>query len=109
MLGATDLQRSVAFYRDRLGLQIAGEHPGFAFFDAGGITLGLSTGLAQAVTTGPGDVELVFGVHHVRTEFQALQSRGVEFTVEPRAVNGPNWAANFKDPDGHILSIYGAE
>lgn len=109
MLGATDLQSSVAFYRDRLSLQITGEHAGFAFFDAGGVTLALSEGLARAVLGVAGAVEVVFSVDHVRTEFQALQSRGIEFTTEPRAVHGPNWAANFKDPDGHILSIFGPE
>ncbi|MGH9791454.1 MAG: VOC family protein, partial [Candidatus Acidiferrales bacterium] len=34
MLGVTDLPRSVAFYRDKLGLQPQGEVPGeFAFFN----------------------------------------------------------------------------
>ena len=40
---------------------------------------------------------------------EALAARGVEFTHEPRNVTGPLWAANFNDPDGHKLSVFGPE
>ena len=33
--------------------------------------------------------------------------QGVEFFQEPRQISGPNWGAGFRDPDGHILSIFG--
>lgn len=109
MLGITDLEKSVAFYRDRLGLQLTGQHEGFAFFDAGGITLALSLSLARAISQGPGAAEVVFSVEHVRAAYEALRTAGVEFASEPRAVAGPMWAANFHDPDGHLLSVFGPE
>jgi predicted enzyme related to lactoylglutathione lyase len=28
---------------------------------------------------------------------------------EPHPVSGNSWAASFRDPDGHILSIFGAD
>ena len=35
--------------------------------------------------------------------------RGVTFLNEPRCVDGVSWAADFSDPDGHVLSIFGPE
>lgn len=109
MLGIADLEKSVAFYRDRLGLKLTAQFEGFAFFDGGGVTLALSRGLAQAVGKGPGAMEVVFAVEHVRLAYEALRQAGVEFINEPRAVSGPNWATDFHDPDGHILSVFGPE
>jgi catechol 2,3-dioxygenase-like lactoylglutathione lyase family enzyme len=109
MLGVTDIEKSVPFYRDRLGLKLSAQFEGFAFFDAGSVTLALSGGLARATGRGAGATEIVFSVEHIRRAFEALCTAGVEFSGEPRVVSGPNWAANFRDPDGHILSIFGPE
>jgi len=109
MLGVESTARSLAFYRDKLGLPVQSEHEGFAFLDAGGFTLALSEGLARACDSRVGATELVFGVEDVRAAYESLKSKGVEFTHEPRAVAGPMFAANFIDPDGHRLSIFGPE
>jgi catechol 2,3-dioxygenase-like lactoylglutathione lyase family enzyme len=108
MLGIADLEKSVAFYRDRLGLKLLAQFEGFAFLD-GGVTLVLSRALAQALGKGPGDTEVIFSVEHVRAAYDALRSQGVEFSNEPRVVSPGNWAANFHDPDGHVLSVFGPE
>lgn len=109
MLGVADLGRSVAFYRDKLGLTVKQEIPGFAFLDGGSVTLCLSQPLARATGRGAGATEIVFSVDDLRAAFEALRSRGVQFTHEPRNVSGPMWAANFEDPDNHKLSIFGPE
>jgi catechol 2,3-dioxygenase-like lactoylglutathione lyase family enzyme len=109
MLGVADTEKSVPFYRDRLGLKLSARFEDFAFFDTGGVTLALSGGLARATGKGAGAVEIVFSVEHIRQAYQSLRAAGVEFSGEPRVVSGPNWAANFRDPDGHILSIFGPE
>jgi catechol 2,3-dioxygenase-like lactoylglutathione lyase family enzyme len=109
MLGTKDLERSLAFYRDRLGLTVQTEIPGFAFLDGGGVRLALSEEIARVSEHTAGATEVVFLVEGVRAAFEGLQGQGVEFTREPRAVAGPMWAANFNDPDGHRLSIFGAE
>jgi catechol 2,3-dioxygenase-like lactoylglutathione lyase family enzyme len=109
MLGVESTALSLTFYRDKLGLIVQSEHPGFAFLDAGGFTLALSEGLARASETRVGATELVFGVEDVRAAYESLKSKGIEFTHEPRAVAGPMFAANFTDPDGHRLSIFGPE
>jgi catechol 2,3-dioxygenase-like lactoylglutathione lyase family enzyme len=110
MLGVTDLARSAAFYRDTLGLASQGEVPGeFAFFNAGSAMLALSVPLMKNSEHVVGATEIVFAVEDVRAAHAALRERGVVFTVEPRVVNPPMWSANFNDPDGHRLSIYGPE
>ena len=109
MLGATNTARSIAFYRDKLGLVLKGQNEGFAFLDGGGVTLCLSESLARVSNPIAGATEVVFSVEDVRSAHEALAARGVEFTHEPRNVTGPLWAANFNDPDGHKLSVFGPE
>ena len=108
MLGVKDLGASIAFYRDKLGLTLAQEIPNdFAFFNAGGVTLALAIPLAKHTGQGPGCTEVVFSVADVTAAFEALKGRGVQFTQQPRVATGPMWVANFNDPDGHRLSIFG--
>lgn len=109
MPGVRDLDGCVAFYRDGLGLKLSAQFEGFAFFDGGGVTLALSSGLAQALGKGPGATEVVFAVEHVRAACDALRGQGVEFSNEPRVVSPGNWVANCQDADGHLLSIFGPE
>lgn len=109
MLGVADVARGVAFYRDKLGMKVQSENAEFAFLDGGGMTLALSTPLKKHTGLGAGAVEIVFSVEGVREAHDALRARGVEFTREPMNVVGAMWAANFKDPDGHHLSIFGPE
>jgi catechol 2,3-dioxygenase-like lactoylglutathione lyase family enzyme len=107
MLGVRDLNRAVSFYRDALGLSLKTQFPGFAFFDGGGVTLALSEPLAKAKPQGAGATEIVFSVPDVAQAYDALRRNGVRFRGEPRNVAGSDWAANFDDPDGHTLSIFG--
>jgi lactoylglutathione lyase len=109
MLGVTQMGRSLAFYRDKLGLELKGQNEGFAFLDGGGVMLCLSEALGRLGSPIPGATEVVFSVGDVWGAHKALRARGVEFTLEPRTVTGPMWAANFDDPDGHKLSIFGPE
>jgi lactoylglutathione lyase len=109
LLGVKEVGRSMAFYRDVLGLPLAAQFEGFAFFNAGGVTLALSEALARAIPQIAGATEVVFAVDGVREAYEALRTKGVAFRIEPRQVAGPNWAANFEDPDGHHLSVFGPE
>ena len=109
MLGVEQLARAVEFYRDKLGLMPKGQNEGFAFFDGGGVTLCLSEALGRVNRGNPGAVEVVFSVDSVRAAHKALAERGIQFTHQPRVVTGPMWAANFNDPDGHQLSVFGPE
>lgn len=108
MLGASDPDRSRSFYCETLGLAVKQEIPGLVFLDTGPVTLCLSAGHAK-LAAGPGPVEVVLAVDSVRASCAALRDKGVEFLREPVNVTGDSWAANFRDPDGHLLSIFGPE
>jgi catechol 2,3-dioxygenase-like lactoylglutathione lyase family enzyme len=112
MLGVRDLARAVNFYRDTLGLKVQFQSAEFAFLDAGGVTLALALPLAQALGGANaklgGAAELVFAVDDVQSAFEALSAKGVKFIRLPHNVIGAQWAANFEDPDGHALSVFGA-
>lgn len=114
ILRVSDLNRSTAFYRDRVGLTLQSLNDEFAVFDAGGMVLMLehlpkppsspSAGLA-ALT------EIVFESDDVFLTHAVMERRGVRFKQEPRAVTSDDtrvmYAADFRDPDGHVLSIAG--
>ena len=109
MLGASDLDRSRAFYENRLGLAVKAEIPGaFVFLETGPVTLCLSTAHARLADQ-PGPAEVVLSVASVAEAYARLKDNGVEFLREPSNVTGDSWAANFRDPDGHLLSIFGPE
>jgi catechol 2,3-dioxygenase-like lactoylglutathione lyase family enzyme len=108
LLGCADVERSVAFYRDVLGLPLAARFEDFAFFQTGETQLALSGELGRRAADHSYGAEFVFATKSVVQMRDALAARGVQFISEPRAVNDENWAASFRDPDGHLLSIYGA-
>lgn len=110
MLGVRSLERSVPFYRDLLGLEVTGmvEHE-FVFFNVGpGPQLVLRETGSAAV---PGKNEFSFQVNDVKTKYEELKAKGIPFSRAPRAVTGNKthdlFATDFRDPDGHILSITG--
>ena len=109
MLGVSDLDQSLAFYRDKLGLTVKMQLAELALLEAGPITLGLSQGLARAVPQKAGATEIVFAVENVRAAHTAMITQGVTFIREPTQVTPTDWAAHFRDPDGHLFSVFGPE
>lgn len=109
MLGVRDLATSVAFYHEKLGLKIKMQEPQLALLEAGPVTLGLSPGHLRLSPQVNGATEVVFQVENVRAARATLIQRGVTFMNEPRQVTPTDWAAHFRDPDGHLLSIFGPE
>jgi catechol 2,3-dioxygenase-like lactoylglutathione lyase family enzyme len=106
----TDLEASIAFYRDTLGLRFIARYdpPGIAFFDLGGTRLFLEPGEASTV--------LYLHVPDVQAAYQALSARGVTFEGEPQVIFkdeagtfGPpgesEWMAFFRDPSGNMLAL----
>lgn len=107
MLGVEDLPRSVAFYRDIVGLQVQSESAEFAFLAAGAITLALSAPLGRHRKPLGGASEIIFPVDSVHAAQSMLAGRGCAFRGEPREVSPGSWALNFDDPDGHHLTAFG--
>jgi catechol 2,3-dioxygenase-like lactoylglutathione lyase family enzyme len=109
MLGVRDLEQALAFYHGKLGLSVTTQLGQLALLNAGPITLGLSTGHVRMAPHVAGATEVVFQVEHVRAAWEALKSQGVEFLNEPQQVTPSDWVAHFRDPDGHLLSIFGPQ
>ncbi len=107
MLGVKRMETALPFYRDVLGLGVRFASDEFTFLDGGGVTIGLR----GSQTLGePGDelrTEVVFEVDDIDAAYRALAARGVAFKRAPRIVTGDRYAADFRDPDGHVLSIFG--
>lgn len=109
MLGVRELAQSLDFYHGKLGLAIKMQLSELALLDAGPVGLGLSTGHARSAPHIAGATEVVFHVENVRAAYEALSGKGVIFLNGPRQATPSEWAAHFRDPDGHLLSIFGPE
>jgi catechol 2,3-dioxygenase-like lactoylglutathione lyase family enzyme len=108
MLGVRDVDASVAFYVERLGMKACGRFEEFAFVDVGGTMIVLSGDLSRARPRAASEpVEIVLAVDGVRDAYDRLRARGVTFLNEPHPIDGANEGANFEDPDGHLFSLYG--
>jgi lactoylglutathione lyase len=113
MVMVSDMRRSVAFYRDTLGLRLKFESPGWSEFETGGTTLALHPGTAAAggeatAQAGPasGTCSLGFSVPDINKTYAELRERGARFVMPPteRANEGIRLAVCL-DPDGLGISF----
>lgn len=109
MLGVRDLPQALAFYKEKLGLQVIMQEPQLALLQCGTVILGLSRGHAHDAPHVAGATEVVFQVETVRAAHRALVAQGVSFATEPHQATSKDWVAHFRDADGHLLSIFGPE
>ena len=102
-LMVSDLDRSLAFYTDRLGFQVLyGASPHFWMLELNGFQLGLHPGLNDA----PGSSSaLGLRVADIRREVAALETDGVPVPGGVVDDDGAILRADFKDPDGHPLYL----
>ncbi|MET3698449.1 hypothetical protein SAMN05877753_10989 [Bacillus oleivorans] len=121
-LGVDDLERSLLFYRDGLGLSTEGiigqefEHGAVAFFD-------LQAGLKLAIwnrkdiaydtkmnQTGSSPTEFTIG-HNVRSKkevdqvMEQAKKAGATITVPAHETFWGGYSGYFQDPDGHLWEI----
>jgi catechol 2,3-dioxygenase-like lactoylglutathione lyase family enzyme len=107
-VSCTDMERSVAFYRDALGIPLLFEVPGqpMAFFDCGGVRLYLGQPETPEFRSQP---VLYFRVDDLDEAYAALKDRGVSFVEEPHIIarmeDHELWMVFFKDPDGTNLAL----
>jgi catechol 2,3-dioxygenase-like lactoylglutathione lyase family enzyme len=109
ILRVADLEQSVAFWRDLVGLDLNWAGDEFAFFALGDNQLTLNQPLVFEDQAS--DTEIVFEVEEVHSTISEMRDRGVPFEVEPREVTTDGertlYAAHFRDPDGHVVSVTG--
>lgn len=111
-LPVADLERSRAFYADRLGYRVHQTAPAAIMFEAGAgsvFTVTLSSGKPSGSHT-----QMGITVEDIDAEVAALKAAGVVFeeydspgfkTVNSVAQTGPNRAAWFYDPDGNLIGL----
>ena len=118
ILAVTDVDRSVAFYRDRIGFEVEAQYddPPYATLTLAGTRLSLAEqghpaedrpGVAMTAPADPGraDVVLVVETDDARAEHRRLAEEGVRFLAEPYE---PPWGGcRFfcVDPDGYLVEI----
>jgi methylmalonyl-CoA/ethylmalonyl-CoA epimerase len=107
-LTVRDVERSVAFYRDELGLPfLFAPAPTLAFFMIGNVRLMLSA--PEGEFTPGGSTVLYLRVADIEAEHAALTARGVPFIDAPHLIarmpDHELWMCFFRDPDGHTLAL----
>ena len=103
-----NLERAVAFYRDKLGMRFLFQvPPGLAFFDCGGIRLMIEVPPDKEFDH-PGSI-LYFKVDDIQMAYSDLKSRGVDFRDEPHLIakmpDHELWMAFFRDGEGNTLAL----
>ena len=101
-----DLARSVAWYRDALGLEprtLPGHDGPFALASAGSVELVFIPRDEPAGRTPIVVFGLQSGIYEV---VESLAAKGVEIVVPVSETPDGGLSADFRDPDGHILSVY---
>jgi catechol 2,3-dioxygenase-like lactoylglutathione lyase family enzyme len=107
IIGSTDVDRSVKFYGETLGLERGkqwGNMPGYEF-ETGNLTIAVIQSDAFGLEFKPNTNPLEFRVEDFEAAKSELESRGVEFQGEP-IDSGVCLQTFFQDPDGNVLGIH---
>jgi lactoylglutathione lyase len=106
----SDMQRSVAFYRDVLGLPLKFSSPGWTEFNTGSTTIALHTTggdeASQKVSLPPpGNAQIGFMVDDIKSAYEALKAQGAPFSLPPQKQNSGAILAVLNDPDGLGITL----
>jgi catechol 2,3-dioxygenase-like lactoylglutathione lyase family enzyme len=107
-ISVSDVDRSVAFYRDVLGIPFLFQVPGqpMAFFQSGDVRLYLG---APEPAEFASKCVLYFTVDDLDAEHARLAAAGVDFIDKPHVVHrdaaGELWMSFLRDPDNHLLGL----
>jgi predicted enzyme related to lactoylglutathione lyase len=102
-----DLERAVAFYRDKLSMQFLFAAPNLAFFDCAGTRLMLGT--PEPGQTQGGNSIIYFSVADIDAAYSELTERGVSFDDQPHIIANMGtydlWMAFLRDSEHNLLGI----
>jgi lactoylglutathione lyase len=112
MVVVSDMERSVEFYRDKLGIPLKFQSPDWTEFATGATTLALHGGgvPGQHQTGDPskaaGACSIGFNVDDVDKTYEELKAKGIKFVMPPmqREGEGIKLAVGL-DPDGLPISF----
>ena len=104
-----NMKKSVAFYRDVIGLKPDFEDDGWTQFSVGGAALCLhaagDTAIVPAAPKSASNGIVILEVEDIRGMVGALKEKRVEFTGDLNDT-GCGWCTEFKDLDGNLISLY---
>ena len=109
----SDMQRSVAFYRDILGLTLKFTSPGWTEFVTGTTTIALHGAGNQGEQVTPrqslpqaGQAQIGFMVDDLAATYEALKAqKDVVFSLPPTTQNSGARLAVLHDPDGLGITL----
>jgi len=99
----TDMDASIAFYRDTLGLQMV-SHDYVARFDLDGVLIELVPRPPGSVVPGSGNARLCFSVANLQKTLEQIRARGIATSEIKDKKDGR--LAFFRDPDGNELCLW---
>lgn len=113
MVVVSDMQRSIEFYRDKLGIPLKFQSPDWTEFATGATTLALHGGgvpTAHDPSADPsktaGACSIGFNVDDVDKTYEELKARGIRFVMPPTQREGEGIKlAVAIDPDGLPISF----
>lgn len=102
-----DLERAVAFYRDKLGMRPLFTVPKMAFFDCGGIHLML--GVPEKPEFDHPSSVIYYLVDDIQKAYESLAARGVRFEGKPHMIARLEtydlWMAFFRDSENNLAGL----
>ena len=111
-LYVTKRDRALAFYGERLGLDLQGSDDFGDFLDGGGALIRMTVMPEHVASPHP---VLGWEVHDIHAAASALSKRGIQFTIYDgmgqdelgvwTSSDGNATVAWFSDPDGNVLSL----
>jgi len=106
-----DLEKSLIFYRDTLGLIVNSSDEGYVDFQLGETLYALfqkdkavAMFASQHMGSGGGCV-IAFPVENVASTSEELKQKGLVIFEGPKTMPWGQTVAYFKDPDGNILEL----
>ena len=115
MIVVSDMDRSVEFYRDKLGIPLKFQSPGWTEFATGATTLALHGGGVASEKPArtdddpakwAGECSIGFSVEDVDKTYEELKTKGINFVMPPTQREGEGIRlAVAVDPDGLPISF----
>lgn len=96
-----NVERTKAFYRDKLGFPVTNETPTVVEFP--GLWFGKWTGQGAIPT---GGITIGLAAKSVEATYNELKKRGVDLPKPPEPAHG-EWSLMLKDPDGYKIEVEG--
>ncbi len=103
MFVVSDMSRSVAWYRDVLGLAVRHESPYFSELEIGGTAIGLHP-IGQELKVNPSvGISIGFYVTDAAAATAEIESRGG--TISRRTDESWGVLLEIRDPDGYLIQV----